>query len=58
MPLPIVDGGLMIFLIIELIKGQPVSLKTQVVTQMIGLALIIAAFVFVTAMDISKIASP
>ena len=58
LPLPIVDGGLMIFLIIELIKGQPVSLKTQVVTQMIGLALIIAAFVFVTAMDISKIASP
>jgi len=58
LPLPIVDGGLMVFLIIELIKGQPVSLKTQVVTQVIGLALIIAAFVFVTAMDISKIASP
>ncbi|UCG32162.1 MAG: site-2 protease family protein [Phycisphaerales bacterium] len=58
LPLPIVDGGLMIFLLIELIKGQPVSLKTQVVTQVIGLALIIAAFVFVTAMDISKIAAP
>lgn len=58
LPLPIVDGGLMVFLFIELIKGQPVSLKTQVVTQMIGLALIIAAFVFVTAMDISKIAAP
>jgi regulator of sigma E protease len=58
LPLPIVDGGLMVFLIIELIKGQPVSIKTQVVTQVIGLALIIAAFVFVTAMDISKIAAP
>ncbi len=54
LPLPIVDGGLMVFLLIEKIKGQPVSLKTQVVTQVIGLALIIAAFVFVTVMDLSK----
>jgi len=55
LPLPIVDGGLMVFLLIEKIKGRPVSVKTQVVTQIIGLALIIAAFVFVTFMDISKL---
>jgi len=55
LPLPIMDGGLMVFLIIEKIKGSPISLKTQVVTQLIGLALIIAAFLFVTIMDISKL---
>lgn len=55
LPLPIVDGGLMVFLIIEKIKGSPLSLKTQAVTQIIGLALIVAAFLFVTIMDIYKI---
>ena len=54
LPLPIVDGGLMVFLFIEKIKGSPVSLKIQVVTQIIGLALIISVFVFVTVLDISK----
>lgn len=55
LPMPIVDGGLMVFLLIEKIRGTPVSIKTQVVTQVIGLAIIIAAFVFVTFMDISKL---
>ncbi|MFQ5490262.1 MAG: RIP metalloprotease RseP [Phycisphaerae bacterium] len=54
LPLPIVDGGLMVFLIIEKIKGTPVSIKTQVVTQVIGLVLIIAAFLFVTYQDIQR----
>ncbi len=51
LPLPIVDGGLMVFLIIEKIKGSPVSLRVQVATQMIGLFLILGAFVFVTYQD-------
>ena len=54
LPMPIVDGGLMVFLIIEKIRGRPVSLKMQVVTQIIGLVLIICAFVFVTFLDVSK----
>ncbi|MCO6437477.1 MAG: RIP metalloprotease RseP [Phycisphaerae bacterium] len=55
LPLPIVDGGLMVFLIIEKIKGSPVSLKVQVATQMIGLFLIIGAFLFVTYNDVMRI---
>lgn len=51
LPLPIVDGGLMIFLLIEKIKGSPVSLRVQIATQMIGLFLIIGAFLFVTYQD-------
>lgn len=51
LPLPIVDGGLMVFLIIEKIKGSPVSLRIQVATQMIGLFLIVGAFLFVTYQD-------
>ena len=51
LPLPIVDGGLMMFLIIEKIKGSPVSLRVQVATQVVGLFLIIGLFVFVTYND-------
>ncbi len=51
LPLPIVDGGLMVFLLIEKIKGSPVSLRVQVATQMIGVFLIIGAFVYVTYID-------
>jgi membrane-associated protease RseP (regulator of RpoE activity) len=55
LPLPIVDGGLMVFLIIEKIKGSPISLKVQVATQMIGLFLILFAFIFVTFNDALKL---
>lgn len=55
LPLPIVDGGLMVFLIIEKIKGSPVSLKIQVATQMIGLCLLGAAFLFVTFNDVVRL---
>ena len=55
LPLPIVDGGLMVFLIIEKIKGSPVSLRVQVATQMIGLVLIISTFLFVTYQDVVRL---
>ncbi|MEK6677548.1 MAG: RIP metalloprotease RseP [Planctomycetota bacterium] len=51
LPLPIVDGGLMVFLLIEKIKGSPVSIRVQVATQMIGIFLIIGAFILVTYND-------
>lgn len=55
LPLPIVDGGHMVFLFIELIKGAPVSLRTQVVTQMLGLVLIGTLFILITFQDVSKL---
>ncbi|MFO0974318.1 MAG: RIP metalloprotease RseP [Phycisphaerae bacterium] len=52
LPMPIVDGGLFIFLVLEKLRGEPVSIKTQVVTQLIGIALILSLFLFVTFQDI------
>jgi len=54
LPLPIVDGGLMVFLIIEAIKGTPVSLRVQVATQIVGLVLIASAFIWVTFNDVIR----
>ncbi|HNO78396.1 MAG TPA: site-2 protease family protein [Phycisphaerae bacterium] len=53
LPLPIVDGGLMVFLIIEKIKGSPISVRVQVATQVIGLVLIATAFLYVTLNDLA-----
>lgn len=55
LPLPIFDGGLMVFLLVEKVKGGPIPLKVQVVTQLVGLALIITIFLYVTLQDFQRI---
>ena len=52
LPIPIVDGGLFLFLIVEKIQGRPLSPRTQTVAQLVGLAVILSVFVFVTYQDI------
>jgi regulator of sigma E protease len=54
LPFPVVDGGLMVFLILEAVRGKPLSIKVQVTTTLIGLALIVGVFLFVTLQDISR----
>lgn len=55
LPLPVVDGGLMVFLILEWIRRKPLSFKVQVATTLTGLALIVLCFVFVTIQDLSRL---
>jgi regulator of sigma E protease len=52
LPIPIVDGGLMTFLIIEKIKGSPISPRVQNITQAVGLALLLSVFLFATYQDV------
>jgi regulator of sigma E protease len=52
LPIPIVDGGLFAFLILEQIQGKPASPRVQQIAQMVGLALIIGVFLLVTFHDI------
>jgi regulator of sigma E protease len=42
LPIPILDGGHLMFYLVELFKGSPVSEKTEAIGQRIGLALIFA----------------
>ncbi len=55
LPFPLVDGGLMMFLILEKIRRKPLSLKVQVITTLTGLGLIVLVFLFVTIQDISRL---
>ena len=54
LPIPIVDGGLFVFLIVEKIMGKPLSPRTQSIAQIVGLALIASVFLFVTYHDITR----
>jgi regulator of sigma E protease len=52
LPLPIVDGGLFLLLILEKIRGRPLSLKVQSAIQIVGIVLLAGLFIFVTYNDI------
>ncbi len=52
LPLPIVDGGQFIFLVIEKFRGKPVSVEIQNLAAIAGLMLIATIFLVVTYNDI------
>lgn len=51
-PLPIVDGGVILLLIIERGRGVPLNAKVQEVITWIGLVLLLSVFLWVTYNDI------
>ncbi len=55
LPIPLVDGGHILFLLIEKVKGSPVSVRVQVGATYVGLALI--AFVFLATLfyDVTRL---
>ncbi len=55
-PIPMLDGGHLVFYVIEAIRGRPVSQRAQEIGFRIGLALVIMLFVFVTFNDIVRLA--
>jgi len=55
LPLPVLDGGAFVLLIIEKIKGSPVPMKIQEIITYAGLALIGVFFLYVTFQDIVKL---
>ena len=54
MPLPPLDGGLALFLVIEKIKGSPVSERTQGYVVRAGLVLVLALFLYITLNDVIR----
>lgn len=55
LPIPVVDGGHIVFLIIEKIKGSPVSVGVQTAATVAGLVLIGGLFVVVTFFDLTRL---
>jgi regulator of sigma E protease len=57
LPIPIVDGGLFTFLIIEKIKGSPINPRVLAAAQVVGLALLLSVFLFATYHDVVRLPS-
>ena len=54
-PFPAFDGGRILFLIIEKIKGKPVKAETENLIHTIGFFLLLALIIFVTINDIIRL---
>lgn len=57
LPLPILDGGLALFIIYERIVGRPPSVQVQNALNLVGIVLIGALFIVVFYNDIARIVS-
>jgi regulator of sigma E protease len=55
LPIPVLDGGHLMFLLIERIKGSPVSATVLNYSQILGLVFVLALLVFVTYHDILRL---
>ncbi len=55
LPIPLVDGGQLLFLAIEAIKRKPVSLRTRMVASYVGMGFIFFIFVVVMKNDVERV---
>lgn len=54
LPIPVLDGGHLVFYTIELIKGSPLSLKKMEIAQQVGFVLLIGLMILAQFNDIVK----
>jgi regulator of sigma E protease len=55
LPVPVLDGGHLMFLGIEKLKGSPVSEKTMAIANYIGMGLVLTLMVYATKNDIMRL---
>jgi len=55
LPIPVLDGGHLFFLLVEKVKGSPVSERVLGYSQMVGIVLILSLMVYVTFNDIRRL---
>lgn len=55
LPVPALDGGRLIFLLIELVRRKPIDQRYEGLVHMVGFMLLIALMLFVTVNDVLKL---
>ncbi|XGC80761.1 RIP metalloprotease RseP [Bdellovibrio bacteriovorus] len=55
MPIPVLDGGHLVFYIIEVVKGAPLSIKKMEIAQQVGLALLMSLMIFALFNDFTRL---
>ncbi len=56
LPIPVLDGGHLLLLGIEMVRGKPLSLRQMEIIQQVGLSLILLLMVIVMRNDLARIA--
>ena len=54
-PFPALDGGRLLFLLIELVRGKPINQKYEIVVNTAGMVILLAFMAFVTFSDITRL---
>lgn len=54
LPIPVLDGGQLLFLGVEAVRRKPVSIRFMEVVQQVGIVLLIGFMVYVTFNDVSR----
>lgn len=54
LPIPILDGGHLVFLALEKVKGSPVSVRARMIAQQVGLVILLGLILMVTYNDILR----
>lgn len=54
LPIPVLDGGHLLFLLVEKLKGSPLSMKARLVAQQIGMVALLVLIIRVTYNDILR----
>jgi regulator of sigma E protease len=54
LPIPVLDGGHLLFLIVEKVKGSPVSERILVYSQVVGFVLILSLILIITYNDLVR----
>jgi regulator of sigma E protease len=57
LPIPILDGGQVVYQVVELVKGSPLSERAQAVGQQIGIVLLLVLMSFAFYNDLSRLFS-
>jgi len=55
LPIPALDGGHLVFLIIEAIIGRPVPINVKIKVQQVGMAILLALIIFIFYVDIKRL---
>jgi regulator of sigma E protease len=55
LPIPVLDGGHLMYYVVEIVKGGPVSAKAMEIGQQVGMALLFALMAFAIYNDISRL---
>lgn len=55
LPIPVLDGGHLVFYVIEMVKGAPLSIRKMEMAQQVGLAILMSLMIFALFNDFTRL---